>query len=95
MSNPFLKARLGERASNHQEDIDDEKLWHDFFEVLNDHAHSLKQHADRLQEHSKKAHKLAEIVRTVKVTKKVAGRTVPNSTHYVQTVTKRSDTPFK
>ena len=38
---------------------------------------------------------LAETVRITAVTKKVAGRTVPNSTHYTETVTKTGKTPFK
>ena len=48
-----------------------------------------------MDKHQKKAQKLAETVRVTAVTKKVAGRTVPNSTHYTQTVTKRSKTPIK
>ncbi len=55
----------------------------------------LESHAQELAEHSKKAAKLAETVKTVKVTKKVAGRTVPDSTHYTQTITKKSDKPFE
>ena len=45
--------------------------------------------------HQKKAQKLAETVRVTAVTKKVAGRTVPNSTHYTETVTKKSKNPIK
>lgn len=48
-----------------------------------------------MDKHQKKAQKLAETVRVTAVTKKVAGRTVPNSTHYTQTVTKSSKTPIK
>jgi septal ring factor EnvC (AmiA/AmiB activator) len=55
----------------------------------------LETHSKELAEHSKKAAKLAETVRTVKTTVKVAGRTLPNSTHYTQTITKKSDKPFE
>ena len=55
----------------------------------------LEDHAKDLAEHSKKTAKLAETVRTVKTTVKVKGRTVPNSTHYTQTITKKSDKPFE
>ena len=61
-------------------DEESRKFWEDF--------------ADDLDRHHKKAQKLAEIVRNTVVTKKVAGRTVPNSTQYVQTVTKRSPKPI-
>ena len=63
------------------DDDDDQKFWEGF--------------ADELEDHSRRAKKLAETVRTTKVVKKVAGRTVPNSTHYVQVTTKKSDHPFK
>jgi hypothetical protein len=52
----------------------------------------LEDHSKELAEHSKKAAKLAE---TIKTTVKVAGRTKPNSTHYTQTITKKSDKPFE
>jgi hypothetical protein len=58
-------------------------------------ADDLDEHSSNLEHHSKKARKLAEVVRTTIITKKVAGRTVPNSTSYVQTITRKSDTPFK
>ena len=48
-----------------------------------------------MDKHHKKAQKLAETVRNTVVTKKVAGRSVPNSTHYTQTVTKSSKNPIK
>ena len=51
--------------------------------------------ADELEDHSRRAKKLAEIVRSTKIVKKVAGRTVPNSTHYTQTTTKMSTSPIK
>ena len=51
--------------------------------------------ATDLNKHQKKAQKLAETVRITAVTKKVAGRTVPNSTHYTETVTKTGKTLFK
>jgi hypothetical protein len=54
----------------------------------------LDTHAKELAEHSKKASKLAETIKEVKTTVKVAGRTVPNKTHYTQTITKKSDKPF-
>lgn len=58
-------------------------------------AEDLDEHSTNLENHSKKTRKLAEVVRTTIITKKVAGRVVPNSTSYVQTITKKSDTPFK
>ena len=51
--------------------------------------------AAALGKHKDKAAKLAETVRNTEDTKKVAGRTVPNSTRYVQTVTKASKAPIK
>ena len=69
----------------------DQKM-QDFWDSLQE---DLERHSHALDEHSKKAAKLAETIRTVKVTKKVAGRTVPNSTHYVQTITKKSEKPFE
>ena len=51
--------------------------------------------ASDLGKHKRRAEKLAETVRDTMVTKKVAGRTVPNSTHYTQTVTKTSKDPIK
>ena len=51
--------------------------------------------ASDLGKHKRRAEKLAETVRDTMVTKKVAGRTVPNSTHYTQTVTKTSKAPIK
>jgi hypothetical protein len=58
-------------------------------------ADDLDEHSANLENHSKKTRKLAEVVRTTIITKKVAGRVVPNSTSYVQTITKKSDSPFK
>ena len=51
--------------------------------------------ASDLGKHQRRAQKLAETVRDTMVTKKVAGRTVPNSTHYTQTVTKTSKAHIK
>ena len=51
--------------------------------------------ANDMDKYHKRAAKLAETVRDVKVVKKMAGRTVPNSTQYVQTVTKTSKAPIK
>ena len=48
-----------------------------------------------MDKYHKRAAKLAETVRDVKVVKKVAGRTAPNSKHYVQTVTKSSKMPIQ
>ena len=69
------------------EEEDHGKFWEELSADLNDHAH-------QMEEHARRARKLAETVRITKVVKKVAGRTVPNSTHYVQTITKKSNTPF-
>ena len=66
----------------------------DHSQKLMDHSKNLAEHSKSLAEHSRKAKKLAEVIRTTKVTRKVAGRTVPNSTHYTQTVTRKSDVPF-
>jgi len=55
----------------------------------------LDNHSKELEEHSKKAAKLAETIKEIKTTVKVAGRTVPNKTHYTQTITKKSDKPFE
>ena len=81
-----------ERAMNaaldeHPAEEDHGRFWEELHADLNDHA----QH---MEEHARRARKLAETARTTKITKKVAGRTVPNSTHYVQVVTKKSDRPI-
>ena len=55
----------------------------------------LETHSKELDEHSKKAAKLAETIRTIKTTVKVAGRVVPNKTHYTQTIVKKSERPFE
>ena len=55
----------------------------------------LETHSKELDEHSKKAAKLAETIRTIKTTVKVAGRVVPNKTHYTQTIVKKSEKPFE
>lgn len=83
-----LRAKSSASTVKSKNDAAIEKAWDDF-------ASDLETHAKTLDEHSKKASKLAETVRTIKITKKVAGRTVPNSTHYQQIVTKTSDVPFK
>ena len=63
-----------------------------FWEAL---AKDLDEHSAGMDKHSRKAKRLAEIVRTVITTKKMAGRIVPNSTRYLQTVTRKSDVPFQ
>ena len=55
----------------------------------------LEDHASHLEDHSKRAKKLAETVKTITITQKVAGRTVPNKTRYEQVITRKSDKPFK
>ena len=55
----------------------------------------LEDHANHLEDHSKRAKKLAETVKTITITQKAAGRTVPNKTRYEQVITKKSDKPFK
>ena len=70
---------------------DDHENHRRFWEAL---ADDLDDHSANLEHHSRKARKLAEVVRTTIITRKVAGRVVPNSTHYVQTVTRKSNTPF-
>jgi len=68
------------------EEEDHGKFWEELPADLNDRAHQM--------EDARRARKLAETVRITTVVKKVAGRTVPNSTHYVQVTTKKSDRPF-
>ena len=55
----------------------------------------LEDHASHLEDHSKRAKKLAETIKTITITQKVAGRTVPNKTRYEQVITRKSDKPFK
>jgi hypothetical protein len=75
-------ATLEERAEKKRADDEEaKKFWESF--------------AEDLDKHSKRAAKAAEVVRSTVITTKVAGRTVPNKTRYVQTVTKTSDHPFK
>ena len=89
MSKPALRARtktslgaLEHRATkNRADDEDARKFWESF--------------ADDLDKHSKRAAKAAEVVRDTVITTKVAGRTVPNKTRYLQTITKTSDQPIK
>ena len=64
-------------------------------ELMDSIFNDLENHSKELAEHSKKAAKLAETIKTIKTTVKVAGRTVPSSTHYTQTITKKSDKPFE
>ena len=54
----------------------------------------LENHPKELEEHSKRAGKLAETIKEIKTTVKVAGRTAPNKTQYTQITTKKSDKPF-
>ena len=88
MKNSSIPRSLDDFIEGAYAHADHAEFWHDFAEEIEDHA-------EKLEHHSKKAHKLAEVVRTVMFTKKVAGRTVPNSTRYTQTITKQSDQPFK
>ena len=55
----------------------------------------LEKHAAHMEKHARKAKRLAEVVRTIITTKKFAGRTAPKQVSYTQTVTRKSDTPFK
>ena len=87
MSEPPL-TRQRSKATPAKVKSDNHKLLESIFS-------DLETHSKELAEHSKKAAKLAETIRTVKTTSKVAGRTVPNSTHYTQTITKKSDKPFE
>ena len=71
--------------------------------IVNRHNHQLMEsifsdlenHSKELAEHSKKAAKLAETVKEIKTTLKVAVRVVPNTTHYTQVTTNQSDPPFE
>ena len=84
-----LSAHIDRPPHIADEEHDDHKA---FWDSL---ADDLDTHARELSDHSRKATRLAETVRTIKITKKVAGRVVPNSTHYIQTITRKSDTPFR
>ena len=84
--------RLKGKSSPENVKSKNDKKMQDFWESVQG---DLESHSQALAEHSRKAAKLAETIKTVKVTKKVAGRTVPNSTHYVQTITKKSAAPFE
>ena len=66
---------------------DDAKFWDELARELDDHSNALGER----ERHSRK---LAETIRTTKVTKKAEGRTVPNTTHYIQVITRKSDQPF-
>ena len=68
-------------------DEEDAKFWDDLARELDDHSNAL-------QERERHSRKLAETIRTTKVTKKAEGRTVPNTTHYIQVITRKSDRPF-
>ena len=87
-----LERAMAESMDRHPADPADEREDHRrFWSSL---AEDLDEHAAGMDQHSRKAKKLAEVVRTVITTKKVAGRVVPNSTNYTQTITRKSDTPF-
>ena len=88
MNDSAFTRSLEEAIEAEREHLDNAEFW----QSLGD---EIKDHAEKLEHHSKRAHKLAEVVRTVISTKKVAGRTVPNSTRYTPTVTKHSDRPFE
>ena len=88
----YIEKALADTMDRDPASTDEHDDHSSFWNALGD---DLDEHAKHLREHSEKASKLAETVRTITVTKKVAGRTVPNSTHYVQTITRKSDTPFK
>ena len=95
----ILEKALGSALDRHPSLPDDEhdgdrKFWDELASELEGYGVELSSHATKTHEHSKTMHKLAETVRTTKITKKVAGRVVPNSVHYVQTITRKSDTPF-
>lgn len=88
-----IERALWEDYDRHPADPADEHDDHKkFWESLHG---DLEQHATNLEKHSRKAKRLAEVVKTIITTKKFAGRKVPNSTSYMQTVTRKSDTPFK
>ena len=81
-----------ERAINnaleeHPAEEDHGSLWEELTADVDDHAH-------HMEEHARRARKLEETVRTTKVVKNLAGRTAPNSTHYVPVTTKTSDRPI-
>ena len=75
-------------AISTNEDEDHRKFWHSL-------AYDLDEHAKSMDVHSRKAKRIAEVVRTVSATQKFTGKNVPNNIHYVQTVTRKSDAPFK
>ena len=88
-----IERALWEGYDRHPADpADDHEDHRRFWESL---AQDLDDHSTNMEKHSRKAKRLAEVVRTVITTKKFAGRSVPNSTHYAQTVTRKSDAPFK
>ena len=86
-NNARFDRAINEALEGHPAEEDHGRFWEELHADLDDHAHAMEDHAHR-------ARKLAETVRTTKVVRKVAGRTVPNSTHYVQVTTKKSDRPF-
>ena len=49
------------------------RFWEEVHADLDNHAH-------HMEERARRARKLAEVVRTTKIVKEVAGRTLPNST---------------
>ena len=88
-----IEQALWEGYDRHPADpADDHEDNRRFWESL---AQDLDEHSTNMEKHSRKAKKIAEVVKTIITTKKFAGRKVPNSTSYVQTVTRKSDTPFK
>ena len=55
----------------------------------------LDNHSKNVEELHKKASKLAETVKTIKIVRKHAGRIKPNDVSYQQVTTKNSKTPFR
>ena len=88
-----IERALWEGYHRHPADTADE---HEDHRKFWDSLHGdLEQHATDLEKHARKAKRLTEVVKTIITTKKFAGHSVPNSTHYMQTVTRKSNTPFK
>jgi hypothetical protein len=83
-----LHRALGDMMDHRPAEEDHADFWEGFHDDLEDHAHHMEQH-------SRRARKLAEVVRTCMIEKKAAGRVVPRSVHYIQTTTKKSDRPFR
>ena len=83
-----LMAKHQDHDPGRHEQHDEEAFWAAL-------ERDLENHSKNVEELHKKASKLAETVKTIKIIRKHAGRSKPNDVSYQQVITKNSKSPFK